>query len=286
MSDNAENNTPDAEDIRAAVAKLSRKARKRPVPAVAPSETADTPLPLEAEIAITGEVKRRDPANPSLIDSAPIYDDALRRAEAVLFAAEEPLSAEQLTEILPQDADVADVLMRLQKMYDGRGVTLVEVAGRWRFQTAGDLSFLFEETRDEEYKLSKAAMETLAIIAYSQPVTRAEIEDVRGVAVSRGTLDALLEVKWIRLRGRRRSPGRPVTYGTTDAFLEHFGLDALESLPGKEEMRAAGLLSASIPDDFDMPRPSDSDADEDLIETVEEADDSAEFMHDFEADDD
>lgn len=272
---------PDADDIRDAVAKLSRTTRQRPAPA-APEPDPDS-IPLEAEIAITGEMRKREPGGSS--EPAPIYDDALRRAEAVLFSATEPLSAEQLSEVLPQDADVADVLMRLQSLYAGRGVVLVEVAGRWRFQTAGDLAFLFEETREEERKLSKAALETMSIIAYCQPVTRAEIEDVRGVAVSKGTLDTLLELKWIRHRGRRRSPGRPLTYGTTDAFLEHFGLDSLDSLPGKDDMRAAGLLSANIPDDFDMPRPSDSEADEDLIEIDEHLEETSDFVQDFTAGD-
>ncbi|MFC7290242.1 SMC-Scp complex subunit ScpB [Hirschia litorea] len=216
--------------------------------------------------------------------------EALRRAEAILFATTKPIAASELVEMLPPGADVADILMKLQKTYAGRGIQLMEIAGGWRFQTAPDLAFLFEETREEQKKLSKAAMEMLSIIAYCQPCTRAEIEDVRGVAVSKGTLDVLMEMNWVKLRGRRKTPGRPVVYGTTDAFLEHFGIDSLDSLPGREEMKAAGLLSANIPDDFDMPRPSDSDADDDLLEIIDGIDDSmsdpAEFHIDFSEEDD
>lgn len=177
--------------------------------------------------------------------------EALRRAEAVLFAAGEPLSAEQISEVLPQDADAAQVLMSLKAAYANRGVNLVEVAGKWRFQTAEDLSYLFVEERHEQKKLSQAALETLAIIAYGQPVTRAEIEAVRGVAVSKGTVDQLMEAGWVRIKGRRKTPGRPVTYGTTDDFLEHFGLESLEILPGRAELEAGGLLSDVVPDGFE-----------------------------------
>jgi segregation and condensation protein B len=177
--------------------------------------------------------------------------EALRRAEAVLFAAGEPLSAEQVAEVLPQGADAAQVLMSLKAAYAHRGVNLVEVAGKWRFQTAEDLSYLFVEERHEQKKLSQAALETLAIIAYGQPVTRAEIEAVRGVAVSKGTIDQLMEAGWVRIKGRRKTPGRPVTYGSTDAFLEHFGLESLDLLPGRAELQSEGLLSDVVPDGFD-----------------------------------
>ncbi|MDZ4760627.1 MAG: SMC-Scp complex subunit ScpB [Alphaproteobacteria bacterium] len=178
--------------------------------------------------------------------------DAMRRAEAVLFASAEPLDAATLNAALPPGVEAGDVLLRLKAEYAVRGVHLVELAGKWRFQTAADLAFLFESTREQPRALSRAALETLAIIAYCQPVTRAEIEDVRGVAVSKGTVDVLMEAGWVRPRGRRRSPGRPVTYGTTDGFLVHFGLDALDSLPGRDDLRAAGLLSAEIPRDFEF----------------------------------
>lgn len=208
--------------------------------------------------------------------------EALRRAEAVLFAAGEPLSADEVAQSMPSGVDVAEVLMTLQEAYAHRGVNLVEVGGRWRFQTARDLAFLFTEYREEDRKLSGAALETLAIIAYCQPVTRAEIEEVRGVAVSKGTLDILLECGWVRMRGRRKTPGRPVTYGTTDAFLEHFGLESLDTLPGKSEFQAAGLLESALPVGFEMPRPSNS-ADDDLddLSFGAEEDESASFHTDF-----
>jgi segregation and condensation protein B len=138
-----------------------------------------------------------------------------------------------------------------------RGVNLVRVAGKWAFRTASDLNWLLSRESVAPRKLSRAAIETLAIIAYHQPVTRAEIEEIRGVAMSKGTLDALLETGWLRLRGRRKAPGRPITYGTTPAFLAHFGLDALSDMPGLEELKGAGLLDGRIPAGFSMPLPSD-----------------------------
>ena len=166
----------------------------------------------------------------------------------------------------------------LRARYAGRGVELVCVADRWRFQTATDLAFLMTIEREEPRRLSRAAQETLAIIAYHQPVTRAEIEAVRGVQASRGTLDVLLELRLVRMRGRRRTPGRPVTYGTTDAFLEHFGLASLADLPGAADMRAAGLLSLDLPADFSIPTPGAETPDEDPIE---EGEDAPEFHMDF-----
>ena len=182
--------------------------------------------------------------------------EAERMIEALLFAAAEPLSVADLVGRLPAGADVAAALGALVERYRDRGVRLAEVAGRWRFQTAEDLAFLMTEERDEPRRLSRAAQETLAIIAYHQPVTRAEIEAVRGVQASRGTLDVLLELGFVRPKGRRRSPGRPVTYGTTDAFLEHFGLAGLGDLPGAADMKAAGLLDLDIPADFTVPDPT------------------------------
>lgn len=212
--------------------------------------------------------------------------EALRRAEAVLFAAGEPLTADEVAASLPAGVDASEILMTLQESYSHRGVNLVEVGGRWRFQTARDLAFLFTEYRDEDRKLSSAALETLAIIAYCQPVTRAEIEEVRGVAVSKGTLDILLECGWVRLRGRRRTPGRPVTFGTTDEFMEHFGLESLDSLPGKSEFQAAGLLESGLPVGFEMPRPSSDDSDDDDSMSPEFDADTASFHTDYMAEDD
>jgi segregation and condensation protein B len=179
--------------------------------------------------------------------------EGVRRAEAILFAAGRPLSAEQIAEVLPQGIEPAEVLMQLRQIYARRGVQLAEVDGRWRFQTAPDLSFLFVEQRQVQRRLSQAALETLAIIAYGQPVTRAEIEAVRGVAVSKQTLDMLMETGWIKIRGRRKTPGLPITYGTTPAFLEHFGLESLDTLPGKADLEAEGLLSDVLPPNWQMP---------------------------------
>lgn len=183
----------------------------------------------------------------------------LRIVEALLFAAAEPLAAEQLSAALPEGADLQSLLADLQANYANRGVNLVQVGGKWTLRTAGDLSFLLRREAVEQKRLSKAALETLAIIAYHQPVTRAEIEEIRGVAISKGTLDMLLEIGWVRMRGRRRTPGRPVTYGTTPAFLSHFGLNEIGDLPGMQELRGAGLLDATMPPGFDIPMPRATD---------------------------
>ncbi|HEY2753919.1 SMC-Scp complex subunit ScpB [Phenylobacterium sp.] len=200
-----------------------------------------------------------------------------REVEALLFAAAGALSDSDLAKRLPQGADVAGAVAALQARYQGRGVELVCVAGRWRFQTAGDLAWLMTDEREEPRRLSRAAQETLAIIAYHQPVTRAEIEAVRGVQASKGTLDVLLELGLVRMRGRRRTPGRPITYGTTDAFLEHYGLASVGDLPGAAEMRAAGLLSLDLPADFAVPDPNAPAADEDPLGEG----DAPEFHTDF-----
>jgi len=183
----------------------------------------------------------------------------VRVVEAVLFAAAAPMAADDIAMALPEGTDVAAILAELQHFYARRGVNLVQVAGGWAFRTAGDLSFLLRREALEQRRLSRAALETLAIIAYHQPVTRADIEDVRGVTISRGTLDTLMEIGWVRLRGRRRTPGRPVTYGTTPAFLEHFGLAEVGDLPGLAELKAAGLLDQNLPPDFLVPSPACDD---------------------------
>ena len=202
-----------------------------------------------------------------------------RRIEALLFAAAEPLSAADLARRLPEGADVGGGLMALKARYGSRGINLVCVADRWRFQTAEDLAFLMTEEREEQRRLSKAAQETLAIIAYHQPVTRAEIEAVRGVQVSRGTLDVLLELGLVRLRGRRRTPGRPVTLGTTDAFLEFYGLASLADLPGAQEMKALGLLSLDVPAGFNIPNPTgEPGEDEEPLEPGETPDFHRDFL--------
>ena len=201
-----------------------------------------------------------------------------RQVEALLFAAAEPLSLQDLGARLGDPTNLAGALANLAARYADRGVQLQCVGGRWRFATAPDLAHLLEDRREEPRRLSRAAMETLAIIAYHQPVTRAEIDAIRGVSLSRGTLDVLLEVGWVRMRGRRRSPGRPVTYAVTDAFLEHFGLPTLADLPGLAEMKAAGLLSLDLPPGFSVPLPTTATAaDEDPLEEG----DRPEFIRDF-----
>jgi segregation and condensation protein B len=195
--------------------------------------------------------------------------EELRILEAVLFAADEPLDEKALAGRLPADADVQALLLQLQQEYASRGVNLVRVGGKWSLRTAGDLAWILTRETVVTKKLSRAAIETLAIVAYHQPVTRAEIEEIRGVTTSKGTLDVLLETGWIRLRGRRKAPGRPVTYGTTEAFMSHFGLDALADLPGIDELKGAGLIDKSLPAGFSVPVPSDDPAlreDEDPLE--------------------
>lgn len=186
--------------------------------------------------------------------------EQLRMLEALLFAASEPLDVDSLRERLPGSPDMDALMIDLQAAYVNRGVNLVQVADGYAFRTAPDLAFLLERYATEQKKLTRVAMETLSMIAYHQPVTRAEIEEIRGVSTSRGTLDILLETGWVRMRGRRRSPGRPVTYGTTPAFLNHFGLATISDLPGLDELKGAGLLDSRLPPDFRIPVPND-DAD-------------------------
>jgi segregation and condensation protein B len=214
-----------------------------------------------------------DPAGPGAPDAAEVE----RAIEALLFAAAGPLAVADLQRRLPEGADVLAALESLRTRYAGRGVELALVAGRWRLQTAEDLSWLMTEEREEPRRLSKAAQEILAIIAYHQPVTRAEMEQIRGVQTSRGSLDVLLELGLVKMRGRRRTPGRPVTYGTTDAFLEHYGLANLADLPGMAEMKAAGLLDLNMPSDFSIPDPSQPSLDEDPLEDG----DTPQFHQDF-----
>lgn len=186
--------------------------------------------------------------------------EAKRMAEALVFASAEPVSSRALAERLPEGVDVAAIMAELKQDYACRGVNLVRSDDCWAFRTAGDLAFLLSRDVVHQRKLSRAALEMLAVIAYHQPVTRAEIEEIRGVETSKGTLDLLLETGWIKMRGRRRTPGRPVTYGTTLEFLDHFGLEELRDLPGLDELKGAGLLSSRMPSNFAVPQPpSDPD---------------------------
>lgn len=179
----------------------------------------------------------------------------LRILEALLFASAEPLSLAEMSPYIGDGANLPALIEELRALYANRGVNLVRRGERWAFRTAEDLGFLLRREEEETRPLSRAALETLAIVAYHQPATRAEIEEVRGVTVGKGTMDILLEAGWVRMRGRRRTPGRPVTYGTTDAFLDHFGLESLSDLPGLDELKGAGLLSSRLPPSLQIPLP-------------------------------
>ena len=178
-----------------------------------------------------------------LAPSPPLYEQE-RMVEAILFASARPMTLREIGQRLPAGCDAGEALRLLRARYEGRGVHLARVGDAWAFRTAADLAFLMQEEAVETRRLSRAATETLAIIAYHQPVTRAEIEEIRGVAVSRGTLDQLIELEWVRLGRRRQTPGRPVTFVVTETFLDHFGLESARDLPGLAELRAAGLLES------------------------------------------
>ena len=190
-------------------------------------------------------------------DRPQLLERNLRILEAILFASSEPLGPDTMLAYLGDEVRVGELLAVLQQRYAGRGVNLVKRGDRWAFRTAEDLQFLLRREESETRPLSRAALETLSIIAYHQPATRAEIEEVRGVATGKGTLDLLMEAGWVRMRGRRRTPGRPVTYGTTDAFLDHFALESLADLPGMDELKGSGLLSGRLPANMQVPLPLD-----------------------------
>lgn len=240
---------------------------------------AEDPLDAEARelAAALGDVQLGIAPAPDFGEGdARLHQEALRIAEALLFAASEPLDEATILASLPKGIEVAAILSDLKEQYAGRGVNLVKAAGKWALRTAEDLSWLLEKHAHEERRLSKAALETLAIIAYHQPVTRAEIEEIRGVSTSGGTLDILLETGWVRPRGRRRAPGKPITYGTTDAFLAHFGLDTVKDLPGLADLKAQGLLDSTLPPGFTVPSPTDVAAlmpDELPLDAADEEDD-------------
>jgi segregation and condensation protein B len=212
-----------------------------------------TPAPAAAAVEAPANAEAAAPEG----ESAHVNAEHLRMTEALLFAASEPLDMKALATSLPEGADVGGLLTELQLAYEARGVNLCHVAEKWQFRTAPDLAFLLRKEQPEQRRLSRAAIETLAIIAYHQPVTRAEIEDIRGVMLSKGTLDVLMEIGWVKIRGRKRTPGRPVTFGTTEAFLLQFGLENVNHLPGVDELKAAGFLEAIPPAGFDVPNPTD-----------------------------
>ncbi|KRA99378.1 segregation and condensation protein B [Devosia sp. Root685] len=205
---------------------------------------------------------------------ADVRQRQLRILEALLFASAEPLSLAEMSPYVGDGANLPALIEELRVLYANRGVNLVRRGERWAFRTAEDLGFLLRREEEETRPLSRAALETLAIIAYHQPSTRAEIEEVRGVTVGKGTMDILMEAGWVRMRGRRRTPGRPVTYGTTDAFLDHFGLEHLSDLPGLDELKGAGLLSSRLPPSQQIPLPFDGALreDEDPLEPDDQGD--------------
>jgi segregation and condensation protein B len=222
----------------------------------------------ESEAGSVGESVGETPSD-AVAQEPQARPEALRLLEAMLFAAAEPLDEATLARPLQDGADIKQALAMLQAEYATRGVNLVRVGKKWTFRTAADLSWLLTKQTVETRKLSRAAIETLAIVAYHQPVTRAEIEEIRGVMTATGTLDVLLKTGWIRPRGRRKAPGRPITYGTTEMFLSHFGLEEVGDLPGLDELKGAGLLEGNMPAGFGVPMPSDDQTlrdDEDPLE--------------------
>ena len=178
------------------------------------------------------------------------FSDQIRAVEALLFASSDPLDEKTLKDMLPVDTDIEEIMNSLLSLYKGRGVELKKVNNKWMFKTASDLSFIMQKEAKIQKKLSKAALETLSIIAYHQPVSRAEIEEIRGVTASPGTIDTLMEINWVKIKGRRKTPGNPITYGTTDEFLVHFDLENTKELPGLDELKSTGLLDSNLPPDM------------------------------------
>jgi segregation and condensation protein B len=202
-------------------------------------------------------------------DMGAVADQAVRVAEAVIFAATQPVPLAEIAAKLPEGTDAQEVVDELRRLYAMRGVNLVRRAGGYTFRTAPDLAYLLAREETAPRRLSRAGLETLAIVAYHQPVTRAEIEDIRGVAVAKGTLDTLLEAGFVRMRGRRKTPGRPITYGTTADFLDHFGLDRVSDLPGLDELKGAGLIEGRVAKGFTIPAPRDEEGLRDDEEPLE-----------------
>lgn len=238
------------------------------------TETEDTKTQETTDAA---QEEEAEDAAPAVEWSEEDLLEHTRMVEALLFAAAEPLDEKSIADRLPAGAATADLIARVAADYEGRGVTLKKVDKKWRFVTAPDVAHVLDREKTTQRKLSRAALETLAIIAYHQPCTRADIEDVRGVQVAKGSLDQLLEIGWVKMRGKRRDvPGRPTLYGTTEGFLAHFGLESVSDLPGLADLKAAGLLDARLPPGFSVPSPADGE-DED----GEEDEESGEFAQDF-----
>jgi len=233
---------------------------------IIPHEELKARAEEKSEAKAQAEVQADDDAGEAAPQQRPEH---LRLLEALLFAASVPLDEKTLAARMPEDINVKDALRALQLEYAPRGVNLQKIGNKWTFRTAVDLSWLLTKEAIVPKKLSRAAVETLAVIAYHQPVTRAEVEEIRGVVMSKGTFDVLMETGWIKPRGRRKVPGRPITYGTTEDFLSHFGLETLTDLPGLDELKGSGLLDNRLPPGFAVPMPSDDPAlrdDEDPLE--------------------
>tara|TARA_R110002167_G_scaffold4572_1_gene21453 strand:+ start:26992 stop:27633 length:642 start_codon:yes stop_codon:yes gene_type:complete len=209
------------------------------------------------------------PTNDSLFEAPPMAEQE-RMVEAILFATAEPVTGHELIGRMPHGCDPAEALVHLRKRYEGRGVQVTKIGDAWAFRTAGDLGFLMQKETVETRKLSRAAIETLAIVAYHQPVTRAEIEEIRGVSVSRGTVDQLIEMEWVRIGRRRMTPGRPVTFVVTQGFLDHFGLENARDLPGLKELRAAGLLENRPPPGVSQVADEADEDDDDQVDMFED----------------
>lgn len=208
------------------------------------------------------------PENDSLFEAPPMGEQE-RMVEAILFATADPVTIKELIGRMPHGSDPAEALVYVRKKYEGRGVNLVKIDDAYAFRTAPDLGFLMQKETIEVRKLSRAAIETLAIVAYHQPVTRAEIEEIRGVSVSRGTIDQLIEMEWVRFGRRRMTPGRPATFVVTEGFLDHFGLENARDLPGLKELRAAGLLDNRPPPGTEL-ADEDAENDDDQVDMFEE----------------
>jgi segregation and condensation protein B len=240
--------------------------------AEASAEKAKAETEAQVSEAHAAEVEAEGPQSEGQAEGevdANARPEHLRILEALLFAASAPLDEKTLKARMPEDVDVKAALRALQTEYAPRGVNLMHIGNKWTFRTASDLSWLLTKEAVVPRKLSRAAIETLAVIAYHQPVTRTEVEEIRGVVMSKGTFDVLMETGWIRPRGRRKTPGRPITYGTSEDFLSHFGLESLEGLPGLDELKGSGLLDGRLPPGFQVPMPSDDPAlreDEDPLE--------------------
>ncbi len=270
---------PDAKAAKAAPERMPEDAPERTLEdaprdaapeavAAEPGWEVATPADAEAVADHAAESGRTPDADPL---GAPDLEEQTRMVEAMLFASEKPLSTAELASRMPVGADAAVAVRRLEEIYAPRGVQLVRVAGKWAFRTAPDLAHLLSSEVVEQRKLSKAAVETLAIIAYHQPVTRAEIEEIRQVGVSKGTIDLLMEIGWVKLGRRRQTPGRPVTFVSTDAFLAYFGLDSLKDLPRLEELRQAGLFESRPPVGFESALGLGAEADPDRAAAREDA---------------